>query len=143
MFADSILSERALREIYLRGFEIAVKTSQPMCLMTSYNKINGVPAANNTDLITKVLRGEWNFQGIVMTDWTPTTAGSATSHGCMIAGNDLIMPGHQKDIDDLKKSFQDGSLPREKAVECAARIIRLLMMTNGYEDAIPYGERFL
>ncbi len=143
MFADSILSERALREIYLRGFEIAVKTSQPMCLMTSYNKINGVPAANNTDLITKVLRGEWNFQGIVMTDWTPTTAGSATSHGCMIAGNDLIMPGHQKDVADLRKSFQDGSLPREKAVECAARIIRLLMMTNGYEDAIPYGARFL
>ncbi|MBR0215031.1 MAG: fibronectin type III-like domain-contianing protein, partial [Solobacterium sp.] len=143
MFSDSLLSERALREIYLRGFEIAVKTSQPMCLMTSYNKINHVPAADNTDLITTVLRGEWNFQGIVMTDWTPTTAGSATSYGCMIAGNDLIMPGHQKDINNIKENLANGNLPREKMVECAARLIRLLMMTNGYEGAIPYGERFI
>ena len=143
MFSDSVLSERTLREIYLRGFEIAVKTAQPMCLMTSYNKINGVPAANNTDLITTVLRGEWNFQGVVMTDWTPTTAGCATAHGCMIAGNDLIMPGNQKDVDDLRKTLADGTLPREKAVACAARLLRTLMMTNGYEGAIPYGERFV
>ena len=142
MFSDSTLSERALREIYLKGFEIAVKTSQPMCLMTSYNKINTVPAANNTDLITNVLRGEWDYQGIVMTDWTPTTAGCASSHGCMIAGNDLIMPGNQKDVDDLRKSLADGSLPREKALECAARLIRLLYMTDGYEDSVPYGGRF-
>ncbi len=143
MFSDSVLSERTLREIYLRGFEIAVKTSQPMCLMTSYNKINGVPAANNTDLITTVLRGEWNFQGIVMTDWTPTTAGSATSHGCMLAGNDLIMPGNPKDVEDLRRTLADGTLPREKAVACAARLIRALMMTNGYEGAVPYSQRFL
>ncbi len=142
MFSDSVVSERALREIYLRGFEIAVKTSQPMCLMTSYNLINGVPAANNTDLITTVLRGEWDFQGIVMTDWTPTTAGCASSHGCMIAGNDLIMPGNPKDVADLEQSLADGSLPREKAVDCAYRLIRLLMMTNGYEDAKPYGTYF-
>ncbi len=142
MFSNSVVSERALREIYLRGFEIAVKTSQPMCLMTSYNLINGVPAANNTDLITTVLRGEWDFQGIVMTDWTPTTAGCASSHGCMIAGNDLIMPGNPIDVEDLRNSFQDGSLPREKAVDCAYRLIRTIMMTNGYENAIPYGEWF-
>ena len=142
MFSNSVVSERALREIYLRGFEIAVKTTQPMCLMTSYNLINGVPAANNTDLITTVLRGEWDFQGIVMTDWTPTTAGCASSHGCMIAGNDLIMPGHPKDVADLEKTLADGTLPREKAVDCAYRLIRSLMMSNGYEDAIPYEEWF-
>lgn len=143
MFSDSVLSERALREIYLRGFEIAVKTSQPMCLMTCYNKINGVPGANSADLITTVLRGEWNFQGVVMTDWTTTTRGSATTRGCAIAGNDLIMPGHQKDIENLRKSLADGSLPREKAVDCAARLIRTLMMSGGYDGAIPYGERFV
>ena len=142
MFSNSVVSERALREIYLRGFEIAIKTTQPMCLMTSYNLVNGVPAANNTDLITTVLRGEWDFQGIVMTDWTPTTAGCATSHGCTIAGNDLIMPGHPKDVDDLRKTLADGTLPREKAVDCAYRLIRSLMMSNGYEDAIPYEEWF-
>ena len=66
MGSDSILSERALREIYLRGFEIAVKESQPMAIMTSYNLINGIHAANSTDLCTKVAREEWGFAGIII-----------------------------------------------------------------------------
>lgn len=132
-FSNSILSERALREIYLRGFEIAVKESQPMCIMTSYNLINGVPAANNTDLITTALRGEWDFQGIVMTDWTTTSFGSATPHKCAEAGNDLIMPGHQIDIDDITKALADGSLDRAKAVDCVARLITVLFNTIGME----------
>ena len=80
-----------------------------MCIMTSYNLINGVPAANNTDLITTALRGEWDFQGIVMTDWTTTSFGSATPHKCAEAGNDLIMPGHQIDIDDITKALAAGA----------------------------------
>src|SRR5699024_5711896 len=70
MGCDSILSERTLREIYLKGFEIAVRESQPMAIMTSYNLINGIHAANCGDICTKAARCEWGFQGIIMTDWT-------------------------------------------------------------------------
>ncbi len=139
LHSNSILSERALREIYLRGFEIAVKTSQPMCLMTSYNLINGIPAANHTALITNVLRGEWDFQGIVMTDWTTTTAGSASACQCPESGNDLIMPGNPRDVEELSKALKEGRLDRKKAVECAARMIAVLWDTLGMEDAKPYG----
>ena len=104
-----------------------------MCIMTSYNLINGVPAANNTDLITTALRGEWDFQGIVMTDWTTTSVRSATPHKCAEAGNDLIMPGHQIDIDDITKALADGSLDRAKAVDCVARLITVLFNTIGME----------
>ena len=85
---DSVVSERALREIYLKGFEICVKESSPRCLMTAYNPINGERAGENHDMITGVLRGEWGFDGIVMTDWD--TYGY---HGKeMLAGNDVRMP---------------------------------------------------
>lgn len=135
---NSNLSERALREIYLRNFEIAVKTSQPMCVMSSYNLINKVPAANATDLFTTVLRGEWDFKGIVMTDWTTTTSGSATSYKCAIAGNDLIMPGKDIDVKNIKEALESGSLPRQKAVECATRLISVIFSTLGMEEAKPY-----
>ncbi len=138
LHSNSILSERTLREIYLRGFEIAVKESQPMCLMTSYNLINEVPAANHKELLTDVLRGEWDFKGIVMTDWTTTTVGSAVSHRCAEAGNDLIMPGNQSDVEDILTALSNGSLDREKAVDCAARLIAILFDTIGMENPKPY-----
>jgi beta-glucosidase len=87
---DTIVSERNLREIYLKGFEIAVKTSQPMSIMTSYNLINGVPTADSYDLNTDIARGEWGFKGLIMTDWN---GGKSTPSISMHAGNDLIMPG--------------------------------------------------
>ena len=87
---DSIISERALREIYLKGFEIAVKESRPMSIMTSYNQINGVPTADSYDLCTNLARGEWGFNGLIMTDWN---GGVSTPSLSMHAGNDLIMPG--------------------------------------------------
>jgi beta-glucosidase len=71
-FTDSVVSERALREIYLKGFEIAVRVSQPMSIMTSYNLINGTHAANNYDLLTTVAKDEWGFKGFIMTDWGTT-----------------------------------------------------------------------
>lgn len=137
--SDSIVSERALREIYLRGFEIAVKTAQPMCIMTSYNLLNGIHTANSRDLIATVARGEWDFQGIVMTDWTTTSPGGSSPHGCMLAGNDLIMPGHQVDVDDLKAAFASGALPEGTARECCARLIKVIFQTLGMEDAPAYG----
>ena len=87
---DVVSGERGLREIELKGFELAVKSSQPMAVMSSYNKVNGTYAAQNYDLLTDVLRGEWGFKGLVMTDW----GGSHDTVATMYAGNDLIEPGN-------------------------------------------------
>ena len=95
---SSIVSERALREIYLKGFEIAIKESQPKAIMTSYNKVNGVHTANSYDLCTTAARKEWGFAGIIMTDWTTTNAdGGSSAAKCIAAGNDLVMPGTDTD----------------------------------------------
>lgn len=142
MQSDSVLSERVLREIYLLGFEIAVKESQPMALMTSYNLINGIHAANNRDLITDALRNEWGFKGAVMTDWTttlvPDDPKSATASGCMRAGNDMIMPGAESDFADLRKSLEDGSLSLDDLKACISRTVNIIWQSNRYEDAVPY-----
>ena len=139
---SSNLSERALREIYLRGFEITIKTSQPMCIMTSYNLVNHIHTANSYDLCTIAARKEWGFEGIIMTDWTTTTVGGSKPHVCAIAGNDLIMPGHKIDVDDISAALKDGSLPRDTARACAARLIKVILQTIGMEDAAPYSEQF-
>ena len=142
MSSNSIVSERALREIYLRGFEIAIKTAQPMCIMTSYNLINSIHTANSYDLCTIVARNEWGFEGIIMTDWTTTTAGGSKSSACAIAGNDLIMPANQIDIDNIMAALKDGSLPRSIARDCAARLIKVIFQTIGMEDIESYNKQF-
>lgn len=86
---NSSVSERAMREIYLKGFEIAIKSAQPMTVMSSYNKINGIHASSSIDLITHILRGEWGFKGLVMTDWYTASDSGQDMH----AGNDMIMGG--------------------------------------------------
>ncbi|SEN94557.1 glycoside hydrolase family 3 protein [Actinacidiphila rubida] len=98
---NAVVGERALREIELKGFEIAVKASQPMAVMSSYNKINGTYSSANYDLLTDVLRGEWGFQGTVMTDW----GGSHNPVATMYSGNDLIEPGGNTSeiVNSLKK----------------------------------------
>ena len=88
--SNNTITERALREIYLKGFEIVVKTANPMAIMTSYNLNNGMPAADDYDLCTDISRGEWGFNGLIMTDWG---GGQSTPVNSMHAGNDLIMPG--------------------------------------------------
>ncbi|MFD0685978.1 glycoside hydrolase family 3 protein [Actinomadura fibrosa] len=90
---DAVVSERALREIELKSFEYAVKTGRPMAVMSSYNKINGTWSSKNYDLLTDVLRGEWGFQGLVMTDW----GGAHGATDTMYSGNDLIEPGTNPD----------------------------------------------
>ncbi len=135
MGSDSIVSERALREIYLKGFEIAVKESQPMAIMTSYNLINGIHAANNYDICTQAVRNEWGFCGLIMTDWTTTETGdSCTASGCMRAGNDLIMPGAQSDHDNLRKELAEGTLKKEDIKACICRLTDTVWRSGMYEE---------
>lgn len=143
MGVNDIVGERALREIYLRGFEIAVKESQPMAVMTSYNMINGVHSANNKDIITEALRKEWGFKGIVMTDWTTTyPVGGSDSAKCPAAGNDLIMPGYPGDDETIRKALKDGTLSEEEIRNCAERLINIILRSSCFEDAEPYNNRF-
>ena len=145
MGSDSMLSERALREIYLKGFEIAVKHAQPMSIMTSYNMINGVHAANNYDICTKAARDEWGFEGTIMTDWTTTTmsnAGVCTASGCMRAGNDIVMPGDPADHENLRAALADGSLPLHVLRRCVYHTVRVILQSNQYEDAVSYEKQF-
>lgn len=135
MGADSILSERTLREIYLKGFEIAVKASQPMSIMTSFNLINGIHAANNYDLCTKAARNEWGFQGVIMTDWTTTeNDDGCTASGCIRAGNDLIMPGCMGDYENMKKELAEGTLSEEDLKACISRLVNVIWKSNQYEE---------
>ncbi len=135
MGSDSVISERALREIYLKGFEIAVKEAGPMSVMTSYNLINGVHAANSMDLCTNILRNEWNFDGMIMTDWTTTEVDeSCTASGCMRAGNDLVMPGNISDSDNMYKELKDGSLNEADLRACVSRIVSAIWKSDQYEE---------
>ncbi len=142
-FSNSVLCERALREIYLKGFEIAVKSAQPMSIMTSYNEINGVHAANNADLCTKAARDEWGFKGVIMTDWTTTEDGpQCTASGCIHAGNEWTMPGVQADHENIRQALAEGSLTEEELRACASRAIRVILQSVAYEDAQPYNAQF-
>ncbi len=119
----SEVQERALREIYLKPFEIAVKKSQPHALMTAYNRINGIYAAVHTGLLNGVLRSEWDFAGIVMSDWGAQGAVEKR----VLAGNDLNMPGSGQQCIKLLKN---GSMDIAAAQACAVRILNWLVKTN-------------
>lgn len=127
MGVDARVSERALREIYARGFEIAVKKCTPAAIMTSYNLINGVHAANSKDLCTVLAREEWGFDGIIMSDWNTTCPeDGSVSWQCAAAGNDIIMPGNPDDDANIRKAFAQGMLTEEEIRKCAGRIIALI-----------------
>ncbi len=143
MGADSVLTERTLREIYLRGFEIAVKEAQPMAIMTSYNVLNGVHTANSRDLCTVAARQEWDFQGIIMTDWCTTFPhGGSKPEDCIAAGNDLIMPGCQGDKDGIRAAIAEGRLSAADLKACVQRLLTVIFQTLAFEDAVPYGGQF-
>lgn len=127
MGVDVHISERALREIYLRGFEIAVKESAPLAIMTSYNQINGIHAANSRALCSVIARKEWGFGGVFMTDWSTTApADGSVPWKCIEAGNDLIMPGSAKDDENIRKAYADGILSERQIRVCAGRLISLI-----------------
>ncbi len=127
MGIDACISVRALREIYLRGFEIAVKESKPAVIMTSYNLINGVHAAENKDLCTTVARNEWGFKGVFISDWNTTVPeDGSVPWKCIAAGNDIIMPGNTADSENLHKAYKDGKLAEEDIRSCAGRVTALI-----------------
>lgn len=143
MGSNSVLSQRVLREVYLRGFEIAVKEAQPMCIMTSYNLINGLHTANSWDLCTQAARNEWDFQGVIMTDWCTTfERGGSASWKCIEAGNDLIMPGYEGDVVSIRNALADGTLDRKDLKACVKRLLTVIFQTLAFEDAVSYGAQF-
>ncbi|MDE7417409.1 MAG: glycoside hydrolase family 3 C-terminal domain-containing protein [Lachnospiraceae bacterium] len=136
MHSDSIVSERALREIYLKGFEIAVKKSQPMAIMTSYNLVNGIHAANSYDLCTKAARNEWGYQGLIMTDWTTTNDGTdCTASGCIRAGNDIVMPGCDSDHKNLKEELERGTLELRELKLAVGHLVNIIWQSSCEADS--------
>ena len=127
MGVDVRVSERALREIYLRGFAIAVKRCMPVAVMSAYNLVNGVHAANCRELCTTVAREEWGFEGVIMSDWNTTVPEDGSiPWQCIAAGNDIIMPGNQKDDESIREAFERGELS-EETIRCSAgRILKMI-----------------
>ena len=124
---SSNLSERALREIYLRGFEICVREANAKAIMTSYNRINGVYAPNSHDLNTKLLRNEWGFDGVVMTDWFSTNKGQADNAIAMQCGNDLIMPGGGHFKKEILAGVKSGKISEDDVRRCCARVVKSIL----------------
>ena len=132
------VSERALREIYLKGFEIAVREAQPWTVMSSYNQLNHVYTANRHDLLTDILRCEWGFEGLVMTDWNSCTEHSGDPAKCAPAGNDLIMPGSDFDRQRVLEALADGRLTAADVRRSACRVLRLML--NAHTQVLMNGE---
>ena len=124
---SSNLTERALREIYLRGFEICVRDGGAKGIMTSYNKINGVYASNCYDICTKALRNEWGFDGVVMTDWFSTNKGLANNAIAMRSGNDLIMPGGGHFKKEILKGVKSGLISEEDVRRCCGNVVKAIL----------------
>jgi beta-glucosidase len=129
---NAIISPRAQREIYLKGFEIAVKESDPWTIMSSYNKINGTYTSQSRELITTVLRDEWGFQGLVMTDWYGGDNGAEQ----IAAGNDMLQPGTALQYEQIMNAIKDGSLSEADLDVCVRRCLELVARSpkmKGYQ----------
>ena len=128
---DERLSQRAAREIYLRGFEIAVRESNPWTIMASYNKINGEFSMGNHDLLTKILRDDWGYKGIVMTDWIGIRKGLETTTE-VHAGNDLMEPGQPAQVEEIIKGVKDGKLSIADVDRNVRRMLEYIVKTPSF-----------
>lgn len=126
---DVHVSPRALREIYLKGFEIAIKESSPWTVMSSYNYLNGTYTSESKELLTTLLRDEWKFDGMVMTDWF----GGSDAVAQMNAGNDMLQPGLPKQYDAIVKGVQNGTLDEKVLDRNVKRILNLIVKTPRFK----------
>ena len=122
MNTDAHISQRALREIYLKGFEIAIKESKPWTVMTSYNYINGVYTSESKDLVQTILRDEWGYEGTVMTDWFGGKDGAKQ----MWAGNDMLQPGKKEQFDSIVAGVKSGKLDEADLDRNVQRVLNLV-----------------
>ena len=133
MVIDSVVDERTLREIYLTGFEIAAEEGKPKTVMSSYNRLNGAFANESMHLLREILRDEWGFDGVVVTDW----AGCNDRVEGVKAGNELEMPACKYGNEDIVRAVQEGRLDEKVVDECLDRLIDLILKTDRAVKASP------
>ena len=133
---DERVSQRAARELYLRGFEIAVRESDPWTIMASYNKVNGEFSMGNHDLLTKILREDWGYKGIVMTDWVGVRNGLPTINE-VHAGNDLMEPGQPAQVQESIEGVKSGKLSMEDVDRNVRRMLEYIVKTPSFNN-YPY-----
>ena len=128
---DERVSQRSARELYLRGFEIAVRESNPWTIMASYNQVNGQYSMGNHDLLTKILRDDWGFKGIVMTDWIGIREGLPTISEVQ-AGNDLMEPGQPAQINEIIEGVKNGKLDIKDVDRNVRRMLEYIVKTPSF-----------
>lgn len=136
---DERLSQRALRELYLKGFEMMVRKSNPWTIMSAYNKVNGVYAQGNKDLLTNILRNDWGYKGIVETDWIGKREDLPVEQE-VAAGNDLMMPGYPAQVKDIVNAVKSGKLDVNDVDRNVRRMLEYIVKTPRFKGYKYSGE---